>query len=55
MDIPKCSCGKEGRYQNVVNGEFIWTCEKKGCLNPPKSEATSPMPPRKNYNYDLGA
>lgn len=29
---PKCSCGDDARYQNMANGQFIWTCGKRGCL-----------------------
>lgn len=28
----KCSCGDDGRYQNMRSGQFVWTCGKRGCL-----------------------
>ena len=36
----KCYCGADGRYMNMSCGEYVWTCGKYGCLNPPKITTT---------------
>lgn len=37
--VQSCSCGREGRYQNMVCGDWVWTCGKRGCYN--QSQVTS--------------
>jgi len=32
MRLTKCKCGDPGRYQNMVCGQFVWTCGTQGCL-----------------------
>ena len=43
--FPKCKCGDEGKYQNMVCGEFVWTCTKYGCANDKPTLTTSSAQP----------
>ena len=44
MNFPvKCACGDDSRYQNMANGNFIYTCGKYGCKKekPPTYKANT--------------
>ena len=53
FSIENCACGRQGRYMNMAHGDFVWTCGKYGCANPPKITTESTVTPKEKPDCRL--